>query len=1298
MTLTNATTPIDSERPWPGLASFTEERAALFHGRRQAVEALLRRIEGDDVTVLYGKSGAGKSSLLDAGLFPALRRQGDLPVRVRLRTDAGATPLVLQFAQALTQAFVAAGMASAPLPSETQALWEVLHDPGTEEPRLVLVFDQFEEVVRTAAARRAKEAERSADKLPVSGDPLECEDFLGLLEGLLLHRPPDGARRSTRGFDGSAFRFKLLITLREDRLGEFAAFGQRCGIELREPVRLDDLSEEEAIESVLGTGGPLVDRTTAKAIVDYVVGRRVDHPEGLNVAEVSPPILSLVCYRLNALRLRSQPVGQRLDASALVQPRVEGEPLGDGAPSNDLLLAFYSEAMAAVGDSLQRFVEDELVRPTGERDLAPLSDAVRAAGGDDKPVRRLIDEFRLLREIPRNDAVWLELSHDVLLPAAARRRARRAADEALEHQRTLLEKERRERRVAEWQRNMTALVAAALLFAAVSGFLAKRAQKERDVARERSQLLLVAESQNATQAAGRLLALPHLDSMSLLPSRVLERLGAPIASQIVRGSGRVLTSRALTTGPLVVTADSDSTVSLWRGTWRTIAPLPLSTPVPVTAAWAAPDGSSLVTGHVDGSVRLWRLADTPRVVRKRDATGSPVRRLSGDGGGNRFVIVRDPTSVDVWFATDDVAVPLPQRASRGGAASAGSVQAIGCSSVSPDGRWVVASTGSPRFTQLSVWRLDSTSVRSVDVALATSPPSPRLLERWMAATDATVSEDGEAQDGRFVVTLPCPEFDPSSTRLAIPRSDEAVQIWRLSVGDGLPSLTLYRELRSLASVTYESPVAPEQSGETEASPDRFRTQLSALAFPARGSVLLGTTSGGIRIWDLERDAARGLPAVSMVSVSAVTLAPRCAESTIVGDVNGIVRLPERPSFGTSGWQPALAPGSDATPSTLDLGVGGVVSALHISADCQAVLTTYENGSFALWDPLKGGTPLSWIATVQPPEDEEYARSAARMLEFADSIKVIGNGSGAVLTLAKDQLHERDADVVQVNDEGTRVAWRDATSTFHVRAFGPGGGQRIASYRLAERETVLTNRRLSVLAFLRRDSTITIAPVGTPVGAVRPGMPMPFAPKTGWLGDLGRTVAFIDSAGGLWLRRTMGDRTAERWVRLDSLANALALTGSPDESRIGVIDGNGSVQLFKVDGTPIRRTVLQPRVRAPLALEFSPNGGAIAIAGLREVEVMDLQSNEGSWIGTYAPGLLVRGARVRWWADGSLGIGSRGVRQVWALGGAAVRRRISRITSVCLTPEERTLVFGTDRADGKTEYRTCLARVLNSTPK
>ncbi len=127
--------------PYRGLEPFTVADAAWFHGRARAVDMVVASLRRDRrFLALLGPSGSGKSSLIHAGVLPALAR-GVIPGSDRwgwLSVRPGADP----FTQ-LEQAGLAG--AAAGLPAAAQR-WR---DEHPEHERLVLVFDQCEELLTT---------------------------------------------------------------------------------------------------------------------------------------------------------------------------------------------------------------------------------------------------------------------------------------------------------------------------------------------------------------------------------------------------------------------------------------------------------------------------------------------------------------------------------------------------------------------------------------------------------------------------------------------------------------------------------------------------------------------------------------------------------------------------------------------------------------------------------------------------------------------------------------------------------------------------------------------------------------------------------------------------------------------------------------------------------------------------------------------------------------------------------------------------------------------------------------------
>src|ERR1700751_3195324 len=98
------TAAVSPESPWLGLRPFTEGVREYFFGRAAEVRDLFQRVVHKPLTVLFGRSGLGKTSLLQAALVPRLRDAGFLPIVLRLDYADGPAPLLQQFVNAFAAA------------------------------------------------------------------------------------------------------------------------------------------------------------------------------------------------------------------------------------------------------------------------------------------------------------------------------------------------------------------------------------------------------------------------------------------------------------------------------------------------------------------------------------------------------------------------------------------------------------------------------------------------------------------------------------------------------------------------------------------------------------------------------------------------------------------------------------------------------------------------------------------------------------------------------------------------------------------------------------------------------------------------------------------------------------------------------------------------------------------------------------------------------------------------------------------------------------------------------------------
>jgi WD40 repeat protein len=458
-----ATPLIDAEHPWPGLMPFTENAQAFFNGRDQETEELARLIRRETLTVLFGQSGLGKSSLLNAGLFPRLRADDFLPIYIRLDVAENAPPFRAQVMAAIA-ANAEAHRVEPPPARPDETLWAYFHrrDADFWSPRNrlltpVLVFDQFEEIFTLGRHGEALEG--------------RCHVLLEELADLIENRMPASVARQVEAnaeagaaLDYSRQGYKVLFSFREDYLPDFEGLRPLIRSIMQNRMRLTRMSGEQAYTAVLKSGGHLMGTDVAEHVVRFVAAPRAGQGQReLARLEVEPALLSVVCHELN---------NQRLRAGA---KQISAEVLREGAP-HQIIEDFYNTSLRDLDPKVRVFVEDQLLTDAGFRDSYPLDDAQTRCGIALVDINRLV-ERRLLRIEERSGILRLELTHDVLTGVARESRDQRNARRAEEERRAA-----EARRRAQTRRLMLfsgSVVASAVAVAVVFGVLLKQARDER---------------------------------------------------------------------------------------------------------------------------------------------------------------------------------------------------------------------------------------------------------------------------------------------------------------------------------------------------------------------------------------------------------------------------------------------------------------------------------------------------------------------------------------------------------------------------------------------------------------------------------------------------------------------------------------------------------------------------------------------------------------------------------------------------------------------------------------------------
>jgi len=438
--------PAAPQNPWPGLAPYTEQQHELFFGREAETEELLRLIQRETLTVLFGRSGSGKSSLLHAGVIPQMRSGMYFPVLIRLDfANSGADP-VEQIKAITLAAAAAAGLDVDSRIKEgfTPTLWDFFHQTdfwGPRNDRLtpLLIFDQFEEA------------------FTIGKDQGQASGFLEQLADLAENRVPlaveqrvkQSAERLT--VDTASPTYKIVLSLREDFVSRLDQLRPILPAIMRNRMALLPLDGARALEVILNSGRPWVSETVAQEIVAALAGETGASGEAVANAVIEPAYLSVMCHELFR---RMVELGQDDITSELVA-KERGE----------ILEATYERSLEGLPESVRMFVEDRLVTASGFRGTVPLNEAL-AEGVSLQDLGTLVDR-RLLRFEDRLGTRHVELSHDLLTVVVKSSRALRAARVAREKE----ERKQRELRgelIRARRRVIFALATALLALAGVA--------------------------------------------------------------------------------------------------------------------------------------------------------------------------------------------------------------------------------------------------------------------------------------------------------------------------------------------------------------------------------------------------------------------------------------------------------------------------------------------------------------------------------------------------------------------------------------------------------------------------------------------------------------------------------------------------------------------------------------------------------------------------------------------------------------------------------------------------------------
>lgn len=814
----------DGRSPYPGLATFQPEDAELFFGRDALVDELARRLGQRRFLAVFGPSGTGKSSVVRAGLVPAMGGPA-------IMLTPGGHPLTELAVHLARHAGVPAGGVLDELRRDPARAHLIVRQGLPDVPAdvdLLVVVDQFEEAFASGA------------------DPAERNDFVAAL--LAMCREPES-------------RARVVLAVRADHYARFAEHPQLLAALTDAQMLIGGMSPVELREAVTRPAEQCGARVEG-ALVATIVAEVSASPGALPLAAHAlreawlrrqGAMVTLAGYQVaggvaGAIAQTAERVYDRLDdrqrdtaRQALVRLVALGEGVEDtrrrvprgelDLPAIDAVLDHLAVArLVVLGEDTVEIAHEALIRawPRLQRWLSTDRDGLRT--------------HRQLTEAAQS---WVSLGRD---PGALYRGARLAVAREwvarnghlaattvverafLDASTELADRERAA--TARRNRQLRYLVAGlSVLLAAMVGASTVALVQRRDAVAQRQIAIsrqLAAESAGLTGTEPATAMLLAAQAYRTAPT--IEARSALLSKSPYRGhlgklhghTGAVSEIAFHPDGNTLLSVGSDRTVSLWNTGQRARTAVLTGHDTWLTAAAVSPDGHTAATGGDDARVAIWDLdrrtlvaTMTGHTSRITDIVFSPDGRHLATTAGNEVVL---------WDVT---------RRTRTATLS-GHTEKVRAVAFSPDGR-TLATAGNDlavilwdvtRSARLATLTGHTGAVHTVAFSpdgstLATGGGNTTAIV-WDVATRTRSATFTHHKPDALVMAL---AFSPDGRTLATAGDDTAVLLWD----------TRHRLLRARLT-------GP-------------RTAVYTLAFSPHTSMLAaGGEDGAILLWDHSRAA------------------------------------------------------------------------------------------------------------------------------------------------------------------------------------------------------------------------------------------------------------------------------------------------------------------------------------------------------------------------------------------------------------------------------------------------------------
>jgi len=1054
------------QNPFPGLRPFEPKDSTLFFGRDEQIGEALERLLGQRLLAIVGVSGCGKSSLVGAGMVPALKMglAGDPEQPWRVATMRPGDGPLRELRRCL-------GFGDEALEERTYGLLQAVetHLPAAEN--LLLVVDQFEEIFPFRTRKLREGAGSEAD----------------LFVSYLL-----------RAAEDQAGRVHVLLTMRSDYLGECAKF--------------------HGLPEVLNDGQYLVPRMTRQQLQEAIEGPLAAaaveiHPtlvqDLLNQCDEEPDNLPLLQHLLRRIFEQWEEDGGQKPITAAMAKNVGGLAEALDRDAETVYGGLSTEEQRVAEVLFQRITE--LRRADREDDDRPVRrpqtvvDLANLAGVSENvllEVVQLFEERRLLvvRKTDRGDQVdlpheclclkWQRLKHWIATEAERAAQVRfllESARQQLPLTGLALESGLKLRFGWRKQELLAQRYVAARELEIIDGWIdrSEELEKTKRSSAEARELYAWA-AVNLSEHPERSLILGLYSWGKQLA--MVEGLEQFLHDAVLRSAARLTLRGHLDCvwsiawspdGSKMATASWDKTAKVWEaGTGGELLTLRGHQGKVWSIAWS-PDGSRLATASGDQTVKVWE-ADTGRELLTLRGHQDTVQNIAWSPDGSKLATASDDRTAKVW----EVGAGGELLTLRG---HQDPVQSIAWS---PDGSRLAtaswdktakvweAGTGSELLTlrghQDYVWSI----AWSPDGSKLATACGDRTAKVWKVVSGAELVSLRGHQDSVQNIA-----WSPDGSKLATASDDRTAKVWEASTGREL--LTVRGHQNPVQSIAW----SPDGSKLATASYDQtlkvweagtggelltlrgHQGKVWSIAWSPDGS-RLATASGDqtVKVW--EADTGRELLTLRghQDSVQNIAWSPDGSKLATASDdctakvwevgaggelltlrghqdpVQSIAWSPDGSRLATASW--------DKTAKVWEAGTGGELLTLRghqgkvwsiaWSPDGSRLATASGDQTVEVWEADTGRELLTLRGHQNPVQSIAWSPDGSKLATASADhmIKVWEAGTGRELLTVRG--HQGGVISIAWSPDGSKLA--TASADFTTRVWEAGTGRELLNLR------------------------------------------------------------------------------------------------------------------------------------------------------------------------------------------------------------------------------------------------------------